>query len=105
MLYICGFFLFQGLLDGSTRQTPLYTHSKTLTGMGTLKKTSTLTIGMPHTATMIVVQVLVGDMIFTLLTMRETIIILAFIATVIHTQVPVIAVICGPEATSSVQVS
>ena len=60
---------------------------------------------MPHTATTAMVQLLVGDMIFTLLTMRETIIILTFIATVIPTEVPVIVVMCGPEADISVQVS
>ena len=63
------------------------------------------TIGAQHTATIAMVQLLVGDMIFTSLTMRETIIILTFIATVILTKVPIVTVVCGQETTISVRVS
>ena len=60
---------------------------------------------MPHTATMIVYQALVGAMISTLRTTQETIIILIFIADAIRIQVPIVTVVCGLEAITSAQMS
>ena len=60
---------------------------------------------MPHTATMIVYQALAGAMISTLRTTQETIIILIFIADAIRIQVPIVTVVCGLEAITSVQMS
>ena len=70
-------------------------------GMATLRKTLTITMDMPHTATTIMVQLLVPGMISTLQTGREAIIILTFIV-VAPTQVPTVIVTSGLEAIISV---
>ena len=60
---------------------------------------------MPHTATIIMVQPLVQGMISTLQTTQDTIITLTFLVAAIRIQVPIVTVICGLEAVTSVQMS
>ena len=69
--------------------------------MVTLKRTSTSTIIMPHTATMTMVQPLEGVMICTLQIMQDTIITLTVIA--FRILVPIVITISGPEIRTSAQ--
>lgn len=58
-------------------------------------------MSMPHTAITIMALPLVGGTTSTLQIGPEAITILTFIATVIHTQVLIVTVACGPETTIS----
>ena len=88
-------------MDISTRQTPSYSHSKTIMDMVTLKTTLTTIIKTPHTVIIIMVQPLVGDTIFTLQTMQ--ILITTLTLTVTRTPVPTATIISGQETTMSAQ--
>ena len=92
-------------MDTSTRPTPSFTRCEIIMGMDTLKRTWTGTIGMPHTATITMVQRLAEGMISTLQIMQDTIITPTLVVAAIRIQVPIVTVVCGLEAVASAQMS
>ena len=86
-------------MDISTRQTPSYTHSRTIMDMVTLKTILTTITNTPLTVIIIMVQLLVADTIFTLQIMQ--ILITTLTLTVTRTPVPTATVISGRETTMS----
>ena len=88
-------------MDISTRQTPSYSHSRTIMDMVTLKTMLTTITNIPHTVITIMVQPLVGDTIFTLQTMQ--ILITTLTLTVTRTPVPTAMIISGQETTMFAQ--